>query len=79
MFIIGGAYFMRVQNLLGHCSQHVDKGEMQQGLDVLGIAMVAMAEELGVEIAIRSLKLLLQNGEHNVLKENSSNILNFLM
>jgi len=66
MFKIAGAYFMQVQNLLGHCSQHLDKGEMHQGPAVLGIAMVAMAEELGVEMAIRSLEHLLQYGEQNI-------------
>jgi hypothetical protein len=66
MFIIACAYFMQVQNLLGHCSQHLDKGEMHQGPAVLGIAMVAMAEELGLEMAIRSLEHLLQYGEQNI-------------
>lgn len=58
--------FVQVQNLLGHCSQHLDKGETHQGPAVLGIAMVAMAEELGLEMAIRSLEHLLQYGEQNI-------------
>jgi len=37
--------------LLGHCSQHLDKGETHQGPIVLGIVMVAMTEELGVKMA----------------------------
>lgn len=57
---------MQVQNLLGHCAQHLEKGETHQGPAVLGIAMVAMAEELGVEMAIRSLEHLLQYGEQNI-------------
>jgi 26S proteasome regulatory subunit N1 len=57
---------VQVQNLLGHCSQHLDKGETHQGPAVLGIAMVAMAEELGLEMAIRSLEHLLQYGEQNI-------------
>lgn len=57
---------MQVQNLLGHCSQHLEKGETHQGPAVLGIAMVAMAEELGLEMAIRSLEHLLQYGEQNI-------------
>ncbi|KAL5066259.1 hypothetical protein RYX36_027996 [Vicia faba] len=61
----GTGNVLKVQNLLGHCSQHLDKGEMHQGPAVLGIAMVAMAEELGVEMAIRSLEHLLQYGEQN--------------
>ncbi|KAG5040169.1 hypothetical protein JHK82_012293 [Glycine max] len=58
--------FSRVQNLLGHCSQHLDKGETHQGPVVLGIAMVAIAEELGLEMEIRSLEHLLQYGEQNI-------------
>ncbi|XP_061355579.1 26S proteasome non-ATPase regulatory subunit 2 homolog A [Gastrolobium bilobum] len=62
----GTGNVLKVQNLLGHCSQHLDKGEMHQGPAVLGIAMVAMAEELGLEMAIRSLEHLLQYGEQNI-------------
>jgi 26S proteasome regulatory subunit N1 len=57
---------MQVQNLLGHCSQHLDKDEMHQGPAVLGVAMVAMAEELGLDMAIRSLEHLLKYGDRNV-------------
>ncbi|XP_059449342.1 26S proteasome non-ATPase regulatory subunit 2 homolog A-like isoform X3 [Corylus avellana] len=59
-------FFPQVQNLLSHCSQHLNKGETHQGPAVLGIAMVAMAEELGLEMAIRSLEHLLQYGERNI-------------
>ncbi|KAF9599925.1 hypothetical protein IFM89_001871 [Coptis chinensis] len=64
----GTGNVLKVQNLLGHCAQHLekDKGETHQGPAVLGIAMVAMAEELGLEMAIRSLEHLLQYGEHNI-------------
>ncbi|KAL5718343.1 26S proteasome non-ATPase regulatory subunit 2 A [Ranunculus cassubicifolius] len=57
-----------LKNLLGHCAQHLDKEETHQGPAVLGIAMVAMAEELGLEMAIRSLEHLLQYGEQNIRK-----------
>ncbi|KAL5147093.1 26S proteasome non-ATPase regulatory subunit 2 A [Glycine soja] len=59
----GTGNVLKVQNLLGHCSQHLDKGETRQSLVVLGIAMVAMAKELGLEMAIRSLENLVQYGE----------------
>ncbi|XP_015881444.2 26S proteasome non-ATPase regulatory subunit 2 homolog A [Ziziphus jujuba] len=62
----GTGNVLKVQNLLGHCSQHLEKGETHQGPAVLGIAMVAMAEELGLEMAIRSLEHLLQYGEQNI-------------
>nr|XP_011466925.1 PREDICTED: 26S proteasome non-ATPase regulatory subunit 2 homolog A isoform X1 [Fragaria vesca subsp. vesca] len=62
----GTGNVLKVQNLLGHCSQHLEKGETHQGPAVLGIAMIAMAEELGLEMAIRSLEHLLQYGEQNI-------------
>ena len=55
-----------MQHFLGQCAQHLEKGESYQGPAVLGIAMVAMAEELGLEMAIRSLEHLLQYGEQNI-------------
>ncbi|CAH9116650.1 unnamed protein product [Cuscuta europaea] len=62
----GTGNVLKVQYFLGQCAQHLDKGETYQGPAVLGIAMVAMAEELGVEMAIRSLEHLLQYGEQNI-------------
>uniref|UniRef100_A0A0E0IAT8 RPN1 N-terminal domain-containing protein n=1 Tax=Oryza nivara TaxID=4536 RepID=A0A0E0IAT8_ORYNI len=55
-----------VQKLLGICSQHLEKGETHQGPAVLGIALIAMAEELGAEMAVRPLERLLQYGEQNI-------------
>ncbi|XP_068334374.1 26S proteasome non-ATPase regulatory subunit 2 homolog A-like [Pyrus communis] len=62
----GTGNVLKVQNLLGHCSHHLEKNETHQGPAVLGIAMISMAEELGVEMAIRSLEHLLQYGEQNI-------------
>lgn len=62
----GTGNVLKVQNLLGHCAQHLEKGETHQAPAILGIAMVAMAEELGLEMAIRSLEHLLQYGEQNI-------------
>ncbi|KAK4749802.1 hypothetical protein SAY87_027251 [Trapa incisa] len=62
----GTGNVLKVQNLLGHCAQHLEKGETHQGPAVLGIALVAMAEELGLDMAIRSLEHLLQYGEQNI-------------
>ncbi|KAL5988476.1 26S proteasome non-ATPase regulatory subunit 2 A [Asimina triloba] len=57
---------LKVQKLLGYCAQHLDKGETHQGPAVIGIALVAMAEELGLDMSIRSLEHLLQYGEQNI-------------
>lgn len=57
---------LQVQKLLEYCAQHLEKGENYQGPAVLGIALIAMAEELGLEMSIRSLEHLLQYGEQNI-------------
>ncbi|KAL6529590.1 26S proteasome non-ATPase regulatory subunit 2 A [Orobanche gracilis] len=62
----GTGNVLKVQHFLGQCGQHLEKGESYQGPAVLGIAMVAMAEELGLEMAIRSLEHLLQYGEQGI-------------
>ncbi|XP_038982811.1 26S proteasome non-ATPase regulatory subunit 2 homolog A-like isoform X2 [Phoenix dactylifera] len=62
----GTGNVLKVQKLLGYCAQHLDKGETHQGPAVLGIALIAMAEELGLDMAIRSLEHLLQYGEQNI-------------
>ncbi|THU56769.1 hypothetical protein C4D60_Mb11t20700 [Musa balbisiana] len=62
----GTGNVLKVQKLLGYCAQHLEKGETYQGPAVLGIALIAMAEELGLDMAIRSLEHLLQYGEQNI-------------
>ncbi|KAG8475414.1 hypothetical protein CXB51_032259 [Gossypium anomalum] len=61
----GTGNVLTVQKLLGHCS-HLENAEASQGSAVLGIAMVAMAEEVGLEMSIRSLKHLLLYGEQKI-------------
>ncbi|KAK5813134.1 hypothetical protein PVK06_028580 [Gossypium arboreum] len=55
----GSRNVLMVQKLLGHCS-HLENTETSQGSAVLGIAIVAMVEEVGLEMSIRSLKHFLQ-------------------
>uniref|UniRef100_A0A0D6R055 26S proteasome non-ATPase regulatory subunit 2 homolog n=1 Tax=Araucaria cunninghamii TaxID=56994 RepID=A0A0D6R055_ARACU len=62
----GTGNVLKVQSLLGLCAEHLEKGESHQAPAVIGIALVAMAEELGLEMAIRSLEHLLQYGEQNI-------------
>ncbi|KAI5661718.1 hypothetical protein M9H77_21041 [Catharanthus roseus] len=64
----GTGNVLKVQHFLGQCAQHLEKGETYQGAAVLGIGLVAMAEDLGLEMAIRSLEHLLQYGEQNIRK-----------
>ncbi|CAM6082212.1 unnamed protein product [Calypogeia fissa] len=56
----------KVQRLLGLCANHLEKGESHQAPTVLGIALVAMAEELGLDMAIHLLEHLLQYGEQDI-------------
>uniref|UniRef100_A0A0D3H596 26S proteasome non-ATPase regulatory subunit 2 homolog n=1 Tax=Oryza barthii TaxID=65489 RepID=A0A0D3H596_9ORYZ len=62
----GTGNVLKVQKLLGVCSEHLEKGETHQGPAVLGISLISMAEELGAEMAVRSLERLLQYGEQNI-------------
>jgi len=60
---------LKVQKLLSICGQHLDKKEdinSHQGAAVIGIALVAMGEELGREMALRTFGHLLQYGEVNI-------------
>ncbi|KAH0871326.1 hypothetical protein HID58_078348 [Brassica napus] len=62
----GTGNVLKVQDLLAQCGEHLEKGDIHQGPAVLGLAMVAMSEELGLDMAIRSLERVLQYGEQNV-------------
>lgn len=55
-----------MQKLLRICSKRHKKGGTRQGPAVIGIALVTMAEELGVEMAVRLFERLLQYGDHNI-------------
>lgn len=58
--------YAQVQDLLSQCGEHLEKGDIHQGPAVLGLAMVAMSEELGIDMQIRSLERMLQYGEQNI-------------
>ncbi|XXG42952.1 hypothetical protein AAC387_Pa01g3101 [Persea americana] len=61
----------KVQNLLAYCEELTkeesdEEGDTHQGTAVIGIALVAMAEEVGLDMAIQSLKCLLKYEEQNI-------------
>ncbi|KAI4970816.1 hypothetical protein ZWY2020_001730 [Hordeum vulgare] len=68
----GTGNVLKVQELLRCCSDYepchldLEKGGTGQGPAVLGIALIAMAEELGAEMAVRSLEHLLQYGDLSI-------------
>lgn len=64
--VIDSYLYVQVQDLLAQCGEHLEKGDIHQGPAVLGLAMVAMSEELGVDMEIRSLERMLQYGEQNI-------------
>ncbi|KAJ8649928.1 hypothetical protein MRB53_002951 [Persea americana] len=61
----------KAQNLLAYCEELTkegsdEEGDTHQGTAVIGIALVAMAEEVGLDMAIQSLKGLLKYEEQNI-------------
>merc|ERR1719162_1461144 len=55
---------LHVQKMLHTCTDHLDEGEaFHQAVAVLGIAMIAMGEDIGSEMMMRSLDHILQYGE----------------
>jgi 26S proteasome regulatory subunit N1 len=60
---------LKIQQLLATCGEHIDVDEhvswkaAHQSVAVLGLALVAMNEELGAQMAHRSLEHLLQYAE----------------
>eukprot|EP00002_Diphylleia_rotans_P008447 TRINITY_DN1828_c0_g2_i1.p1 TRINITY_DN1828_c0_g2~~TRINITY_DN1828_c0_g2_i1.p1 ORF type:complete len:870 (-),score=207.08 TRINITY_DN1828_c0_g2_i1:486-3095(-) len=62
------AYFgtgnvLKVQQLLAVCSEQGEQNSIKSGLAVLGIAMIAVSEDIGSEMALRSFGHLLQYGD----------------
>uniref|UniRef100_A0A7S0WQH9 26S proteasome non-ATPase regulatory subunit 2 homolog n=1 Tax=Pyramimonas obovata TaxID=1411642 RepID=A0A7S0WQH9_9CHLO len=70
----GSGNVLKVQQFLAACGEHIDKeseqykneGDAHQGVSVLGIALVAMAEDLGNGMALRAMEHLLQYGEPSI-------------
>jgi 26S proteasome regulatory subunit N1 len=64
----GTGNVLKVQQLLKICGEHLEEGKenRHQALAVIGIAAIAMGEELGSEMATRSFDHLLQYADVNV-------------
>jgi len=64
----GTGNVLKVQQLLKTCGEHLEEGKenRHQALAVIGIATIAMGEELGTEMATRSFDHLLQYADVNV-------------
>jgi len=61
---VGSGNVLKVQKMLHACSEHLDeKDAAHQAIAVLGIGLIAASEEIGGEMALRSMNHLLQYGE----------------
>lgn len=56
----------KVQKLLHECNEHLESDNAHQSIAVIGIALVAMSEEIGSEMVLRTFNHLLQYGEPNI-------------
>jgi len=59
----GTANVLKVQRLLSVCGEHLEKDNSHQAVAVLGISMIAIGEDLGRAMAVRTFDHLLQYGE----------------
>lgn len=59
----GTGNVLKVQQMLKICTDHLETGNMHQAVAVLGIALIAMGEEIGTEMSFRAFDHLLQYGE----------------
>ena len=65
---------LKVQSLLAMCGEHIEKSDddkysdIHQHIACIGIAMVAMGEELGSEMVLRTMEHMLQYSDHSVRK-----------
>ncbi|TYZ63282.1 hypothetical protein PybrP1_009071 [[Pythium] brassicae (nom. inval.)] len=61
----GSGNVLKIQQLLRACAEHIEEPEhaQHQSVAVIGIALIAMGESVGSEMAMRSFDHLLQYGE----------------
>ncbi|KAF8324345.1 26S proteasome regulatory complex non-ATPase subcomplex Rpn1 subunit [Cantharellus anzutake] len=67
----GTSNVLKVQSLLHHCSDHIDtekEDDTFQAYAVMGIALVAMGEDIGAEMSLRQFNHLMTYGEPIVRK-----------
>jgi len=63
----GTGNVLKIQSLLAVCGEHLEENEnTHQAVAVLGIALVALREEMGRDMVVRSFDHLLQYGEVNI-------------
>ncbi|CAG8438595.1 3197_t:CDS:10 [Ambispora gerdemannii] len=66
IFSTGTGNVLKVQKMLHLCNDHLDKekdDDLHQAFAVIGIALIAMGEDIGAEMAMRSFNHLMHYGE----------------
>ncbi|KZV92939.1 putative RPN1-26S proteasome regulatory subunit [Exidia glandulosa HHB12029] len=67
----GSGNVLKVQSMLHHCSDHLDKEKEDdtfQSFAVLGIALIAMGDDVGAEMSLRQFNHLMHYGEPVIRK-----------
>jgi len=67
----GSSNVLKVQSMLHHCNDHVDgkkEDDTYQAFAVLGIALMAMGEDVGAEMSLRQFNHLMHYGEPVIRK-----------
>lgn len=67
----GTGNVLQIQSMLHHCNDHLDKDKddvTHQGLAVLGIAVIAMGEDIGAEMSLRQFNHLMYFGDPVIRK-----------
>eukprot|EP00164_Ancoracysta_twista_P000419 GFYU01000568.1.p1 GENE.GFYU01000568.1~~GFYU01000568.1.p1 ORF type:complete len:882 (-),score=333.91 GFYU01000568.1:196-2841(-) len=61
----GTGNVLKIQKMLHICSEHLEKDNEHQAVAVLGIALISMAEDIGSEMAFRTMDHILQYADIN--------------
>lgn len=65
----GTGNVLKIQDMLHSCGEHLEaKDSLHQIASVIGVAVIAMGEEIGVEMCYRTMNHLLQYGEPTIRK-----------
>eukprot|EP01121_Diplochlamys_sp_Union-15-3_P001972 TRINITY_DN11694_c0_g1_i1.p1 TRINITY_DN11694_c0_g1~~TRINITY_DN11694_c0_g1_i1.p1 ORF type:complete len:880 (+),score=144.07 TRINITY_DN11694_c0_g1_i1:41-2680(+) len=62
----GTGNVLKIQKLLAECGEHYDTEVDFQGVAVLGISLISMAEDIGIDMVLRSFDHLLQYGDLSI-------------
>ncbi|KAG8688769.1 proteasome regulatory particle base subunit, partial [Ceratobasidium sp. 423] len=64
----GTSNVLKVQRMLHECNDHIEGDDSFQGFAVIGIALVAMGEDVGAEMSLRQFQHLMHYGSPTIRK-----------